>query len=298
MTFKHIARKIFYKNFLIFSIILSVCTNALCSGELDRKLSLDDLHMVQSQLPENIFIHWIKIGILLHVQPPFLNKIADQCTGNYRETCTKMLHKWLTGGTMSNDMRTPTLRELAIAIGASCGGACPFTATKIFEQHGDGETYENALKNLRKHAKTANGQQNSYWAFVEHLIRTYFLSKENFFDDNKLGKKLSSVHMNYAVFPILFAVLYLLAIDQMGLHYIGLCLCVSTSEVNRIIRQSFISINGLSVMLFELLYYALNNRPKRLIWWVTAICEALFMASPNQPISNVMRQAICQNSRI
>ena len=74
MTFKHIARKIRHKNFLILSIILSICTNVLYGEALDRKLFLDDLHMIQSQLPENIFIHWIKIGILLHVQPPFLNE--------------------------------------------------------------------------------------------------------------------------------------------------------------------------------------------------------------------------------
>ena len=92
MTFKRITRKIFHKNFLILSIMLSVCTNALCGGALDRKLSLDDLHMVQNQRPENIFPHWIKIGILLHVQPPVLNEIAAQYTGQLSWT-TQMVNR-------------------------------------------------------------------------------------------------------------------------------------------------------------------------------------------------------------
>ena len=56
MTFKNTVRKIFHKNFLILSIILSVCTNASCGGELDRELSVEDLDRVQNFLPESIFL--------------------------------------------------------------------------------------------------------------------------------------------------------------------------------------------------------------------------------------------------
>ena len=297
MTFKHIAKKIFHKNFLILSIILSVCTNALYGGELDRKLSLDDLHMVQSQLPENIFIHWIKIGILLHVQPPSLNEIAEQCTGDYRDTCTKMLHKWLTGRTMSNDMRKPTLRELAIVIGASCGGACPFAATQIFEQHGDGETYKNALEKLREHADTEEGQQNNHWAFVEHLLNTYFSSTENFSDSDASSKKLNLGNAPDAALPFLFALLSPFVTNQIKLHKIGLHLSVPVSTVNRIARLSSpISINALSFMLFELLCYALNNQPKKLKW--PFIVEAASSIILNKQVLHTVHQAIRKNSKI
>ena len=297
ITFKHIARKIFHKNLLILGIILSVCTNVLCSGELDRKLSLDDLHMVQNQLPENIFPHWIKTGILLHVQPPVLNEIATQCADDYHGAHTKMLHKWLTGGTMSNDVRTPTLRELAIAIGASCGGACPLTAIKIFEQHGDGETYESALKNLRENSRTIDGQKNNNLAFVAYLIRTYFSSQENFSDCGELGKTLSSVDMNYAALPILFAIFYPFATDSKELYHIGIRLGISTNEVSKITREeSPIETNELNVVLFELLYYALKNHSKKLRW--SFIVDAMLLVSKNLQESNAMQKAIHQNSRI
>ena len=297
MIFKHIARKIFHKNFLILGIILSVCTNALCGEALDRQLSLDDLHMVQAQLPENILPRWIKIGILLHVQPPFLNTIAEKCIGNYSETCTEMLRKWLTGCTMSNDMRKPTLRELAIAIGASCGGACPFTATKIFEQHGDGETYESALKNLREDAKTIDGQKNNDWAFVEHLIKIYFLSKENFSDINELGKRLSLAPAPYAALPVLFSGFYPCVTNPPALFPIGVSLCLSMSEINGIVPIiSSMNTNKMSVVLFELLYYALKNHSARLKW--SLIVKTIFLKSPNQPASNTMQQAIDQDSGV
>ena len=294
MALKNIARKIFHKNFLILSIILSVCTNASCGGELDRELSVEDFYMVQNQLPVHIFRDWIKIGVLLHVKPLVLNTIADQYTNDPHGAHTKMLHKWLTGCTMSNDMRKPTLRELAMVIGASCGGARPLDAKNIFIQHGDGETYESALKNLREDAKTIHGQKNNDWAFVEHLISIYFLSEENFSDSDALDKRLDLAHAPDAAIPFLFAGFYPCATSQPTLFSLGVSMFVPPREAARITRSSScISVSELSVVLFELLFYALNNRPEALKWMT--VCQAMCREGSNSRTAKFMQNAISVN---
>ena len=182
-------------------------------------------------------------------------------------------------------------------IGASCGGACPLAATQIFKLHGNEETYENALKKLREHAKTEDGQQDNHLAFVEHLISTYFLSKENFSDGHQLGKELSSVHAHYAALPVLFAVFHPLATNLVELHHIGIRLGLSMSEVNKITQKaSFISINERGVVLFKVLYCALKNHSEQLRW--SFIINTIHIISPNKQTANAIHKAIEKNSKI
>ena len=121
-----------------------------------------------------------------------------------------------------------------IAIGVSCGGACPLDAKNIFVQHGDGATYESALKNLREDAKTIDGQKNNNWTFVEHWIRIYFLSKENFSDSDELDKRLSLAYAPYAALSVLFPEFCPCATSQPTLFPIGVSLCLSMSEIDKI----------------------------------------------------------------
>ena len=225
----------------------------------------------------------------MHVKPSALNTIAAQYTVDSHGACTKMLHAWLTGCTMSNDMRKSTLRELAITIGASCGGAHSIAAKKIFEKHGDGETYDSELKNLREHAETVDGKKYNDWAFIEHLIRIYFSSTENFPDRDAVGKRFNPEHAPNAALPFLFAGLYPCVSSQSTLLCMGLQLSIPFTEAEKITQQSSrVSVNELSVILFELLYHALQHQPKALKWAV--ICRTL---SPRAAV--LMQKAITAN---